>query len=90
MLIDSGADVTLVPQAMVARLKVTAGVEYDLLGFDGTPSRAPAVRLKLTWLARSFVGQFLVIDVAVGIIGRNILNAVALALDGPRMTWHKL
>lgn len=32
-------------------------------------------------------GQLLVIDQEVGILGRNILNTVALLLDGPQQTW---
>ena len=90
MLIDSGADVTLVPRSAVNRIKATVapGAEYELLGFDGAPSRAPAVRLKLTWLGRAFVGQFLLIDDTVGILGRNILNALVLVLDGPHLRWR--
>lgn len=90
MLIDSGADVTLVPRGAVSRIKATVvpGREYELLGFDGTSSRAPAVRLELTWLGRAFVGQFLLIDDTVGILGRNILNAMVLVLDGPHLRWR--
>jgi hypothetical protein len=38
-------------------------------------------------LGRTFRGQFLVTDQPVGILGRNILNSLALLLDGPRQTW---
>ena len=41
-------------------------------------------------LGRTFRGQFLVIDEEVGILGRNILNALALLLDGPQQTWSEL
>ena len=40
-------------------------------------------------LGRTFRGQFLVIDQQVGILGRNILNALALVLDGPQQTWSE-
>ena len=47
MLIDSGADVTLVPRSAVTRLDapLIPDRQYELIGFDGTPSFAPAVRL---------------------------------------------
>jgi hypothetical protein len=40
-------------------------------------------------LGRTFRGQFLVIDEETGILGRNILNTLALLLDGPRQTWSE-
>lgn len=40
-------------------------------------------------LGRTFRGQFLVIDEEVGVLGRNILNALALLLDGPQQTWSE-
>jgi hypothetical protein len=30
-----------------------------------------------------------VVDQEVGVLGRNILNAVALLLDGPHQTWKE-
>jgi hypothetical protein len=40
-------------------------------------------------LGRAFRGQFLVIDQQAGILGRNILNNLALLLDGPQLTWSE-
>ena len=89
MLLDTGADVSLVPQAVASRLglAVISDKQYELISFDGSTSFAPIVRLKLNFLARTFRGQFLLIDQEVGILGRNILNAVSLTLDGPKLTW---
>lgn len=93
LLIDSGADVTLLPLGAVnaAELEQT-GASYELLAFDGRSSAAVAVRAELLMLGRTFRGQFLVTDQQVGILGRNILNSLALLLDGPRQTWseHKV
>jgi hypothetical protein len=89
MLLDSGADVSLVPQAIVEQLGVAAlpGVVYEVVGFDGLPRAAQAVRLSLVFCGRTFSGQFLLLDQARGILGRNILNTMPLLFDGPNLTW---
>jgi len=38
-------------------------------------------------LRYTFRGDYLVDDVAVGVLGRNILNALVVILDGPRLIW---
>jgi hypothetical protein len=62
---------------------------YELIGFDGTISFAPMVHLELIFCRRTFRGQFLLVDQAWGILGRNVLNAVPILLDGPRLAWHE-
>jgi hypothetical protein len=91
MLIDSGADVTLIPLALVNLLGATinSGEGYELMGFDGSRSVAQSVHLDLLFLRRAFKGQFLLIDQEWGILGRAILNHVALLLHGPRLTWSE-
>jgi hypothetical protein len=91
MLIDSGADVTLVPQSSILRLAATidTGTGYELMGFDGSRSVARAVQLDLIFLRRAFKGRFLVIDQEWGILGRDILNHVPLMLDGPHLAWEE-
>ena len=87
LLIDSGADVTLLPRLAVAELGIRSSGTYELMSFDGTTSSADAVRADLVFLDKTFKGQFLLVDQEVGIVGRDVLNRVALLLDGPRLTW---
>ena len=91
MLLDSGADVTLLPRAVLGPLGLTplADKHYELVGFDGRPSSVEAARLELLFCRRVFQGQFLLIDQEWGILGRNVLNAVAVLLDGPNLIWHE-
>ena len=91
MLLDSGADVTLIPQTSVKLLDVTVNSNegYELMSFDGTTSLAQVAQLDLIFLRRNFKGRFLLINQEWGILGRDILNHVALLLDGPQLTWDE-
>jgi predicted aspartyl protease len=91
LLIDSGADVTLLPRRAVESLGVPpeGNRRYSLIGFDGTVSLSSVVRLELIFCGRTYRGQFLLVDEECGILGRNVLNSVALLLDGPRQTWDE-
>ena len=87
MLLDTGADVSLLPRSHVATLTSTDATRYELEGFDGTKSTAPALTAELAFLGKSFRGQFLVVEGWYGILGRNILNNLTLLLDGPSGRW---
>ncbi|MBN1314056.1 MAG: hypothetical protein JXA42_01265 [Anaerolineales bacterium] len=89
MLLDSGADITLIPAESIDRLGLTANADelYELMGFDGCTSIASAVRLEMLFMNKTFRGRFLIIDQEWGVVGRDILNLVALLLDGPKLTW---
>lgn len=92
MLIDSGSDVTLVPEAFIAEL----GVEFEpdrrveLEGFDGRASIADSVGLDLAFLGLTFRERFLVVNTPIGILGRNVLNRFTILLDGPSLNWEHL
>ena len=90
LLIDLGADVTLIPRDAVLRLgtALIPGVEHSLVGFDGSVSRAAAVHLGLIFLRRTFRGRYLLIDQDWGVLGRDILNLLTLCFDGPKLQWH--
>ena len=91
MLLDSGADVTLLPRRAVESLGVPVdnGRRYSLIGFDGTDTLSSVVRLELIFCGRTYCGQFLLVDEEWGILGRNVLNSIALLLDGPRQRWDE-
>lgn len=91
MLLDSGADVTLLPESGVQRLGVMreSAEEVELVGFDGRRSTAPVVRVDLILLGKTFKGRYLTFDQECGILGRDILNHLALLLDGPALSWRE-
>ena len=91
MLIDSGADVSLIPEGAVGPLGLAAKVRdgYELAGFDGSRSTARAVQCELIFLGRGYRGAYLVLDDTIGILGRDVLNHVSLVLDGPHGNWRE-
>ncbi len=70
MLMDTGADITLLPRSAIASIvPTTQGLPtYDLVGFDGHRSSAPMVNLDVHFMGKRFRGRFLVIDQPHGIL----------------------
>jgi len=68
MLLDTGADITLLPRNYIDRLQIS---------FD--PSQI--YDLEVVFVGLVFRGRFPVIDQPEGILGRNILNHLNLALN---------
>jgi len=90
MLIDSGADVTLLPQKIVYELDLFLDDSgYEIAGFDNNVTTAPVVQAELVFCGRKFRGQYLLLDQEWGILGRNVCNKVALLLDGPNHRWQE-
>ncbi len=91
ILLDSGADVTLVQRSFINRLGAVLDSEttYEVYAFDGTVTFAQSVELDLVFLDRNFRGRFLITDDDVGILGRDILNHVSLFFDGPHLFWSE-
>ena len=74
------------PHASIQALGVSplADLRYELMGFDGSQSFASVVLIDMVFLSRVFRGRYLVTEEERGILGRDVLNHLALLLDGPR------
>jgi Aspartyl protease len=92
LLIDTGADTTLLPSDAIRRLGITPdpALQYELLGFDGTRCTTQAVDLDMIFLQKAFRGRYLIIDSDHGILGRDVLASLALILNGPAQEWSQL
>ena len=90
MLIDSGADVSLIPASCADRLALQSEREetFYLQAFEGSTSPAKTVDAEILFEGRLFHGRFLIIDQEYGVLGRNVLNHLTLLLDGPRLKWR--
>ena len=88
LVIDSGADVSVVPLAAAsavgaAMVRSTMPIQF-LAGEEIVLDQA---ELAVEFLRYRFRGAFLVVDSTYGVVGRNILDAFRLTLDGPRLEW---
>lgn len=94
MLIDPGADVTIVPRYVIDSLGVVVSDDegVELQGFGGQPETSPVARLDMIFQRKTFKGRFPITthqeEQQIGIIGRDVLNHIVLVLDGLRLDWE--
>lgn len=91
MLLDTGADATLVPQFCVQPLDLKLENQiWETESFDGSKSQSRVARLQMIFQGKSFRGEYLLIEQDYGIIGRNILNLLNINFDGRNLSWEIL
>ena len=86
-LVDSGAEISVLPAAIVAKIWHSASRKYLVSGYDNRTSEIEAASAEIEFGGRSFSGQYLLVEQNIGIIGRDILNLGILVLDGPELQW---
>ncbi len=90
--LDTGADVTLLPRWAVEQLGLIPQTDESvkLAWFDGTTRAAESVELEASFQGGRFQGRYAVVDQPHGIVGRNLLNHFRLLFDGPAKTWQRV
>lgn len=92
LLIDTGADMTLLPRWALARLGVAPqpNITYEIFDFEGGRSTAQAVDLDMIFLNKAFRGRYLLTNEQHGILGRDVLNTLRVLFDGPSQQWSEM
>jgi len=94
MLIDTGADATLIPRALLPYLDLSEETlkpsGYLLVGFDGTQSPAVLVPVEMEFLGRRLAGEYLLTETNYGVLGRDVSNLFRLVFDGPNLVWDEV
>jgi predicted aspartyl protease len=90
-LIDTGADVTLLPRWAVEQLGLTPQADggVRLAWFDGSTRTTETVELVVSFQGGRFQGRYAVVDEPHGIVGRNLLNHFRHLFDGPAKMWQR-
>lgn len=90
MLIDTGADISLIPRAVVNAINARpTGRTMKVSSFDGHESDRDVIAASMHLGKYRMHVEFLLLDdgETTGIIGRNILNLLYVVLDGPNAVW---
>lgn len=84
MLLDSGADITVLPAAAVSRIGVIPEGEIATQVYNGQPFMSKVARLHIKLGKARYPGEYVVAEQAeVGFLGRDVLNSLVVELQGP-------
>lgn len=85
MLIDSGADATILPRGVASDLGAGDATRYyEVEGYGGAHRQLPVVDAVLRVSRFTFSGSYMIDETRdVGVLGRDVLNQLILELNGP-------
>ena len=90
MLLDTGADVSLLPRLHVARLQFSDATQYELEAIRQETENAwrRPLPLNCIFLEKPFAAVSLMVDGhGMACWAENVLNNLSLLFDGPSQTW---
>jgi predicted aspartyl protease len=86
--LDSGADVSVLPERVVGQLGLTPKGHVWTRGYDGTFSRRPIYYVRLALEGHELaVVRCISAPRATVLLGRNVLNRFVVTLDGPALAF---
>lgn len=90
VLLDTGADVSLLPASAIEKLQIEpSGEKVKLVGFDESENIADVYALQIIFLGKRLTGDYCAIDDETGILGRDVLNQFSIIFDGKSLEWKE-
>jgi hypothetical protein len=91
MLLDLGADCSLLPEAIVQKVgaKLDRDSNYEISGYDGNIRITPTVIAQVVFCGKAFHGRYAITSDEIGILGRDVLNHLRLTFHGPETFWSE-
>jgi hypothetical protein len=84
--LDTGADVTVILETLVAQLALSARSHVWARGYDGTFSQRPAYHVRFSLEGHALPAiRCIAADRRNVLVGRNVLNRFVITLDGRRL-----
>ena len=81
--LDTGADLSVIPERLVAQLALTARGHVWARGYDGTFSQRPVYYVRLNLEGHELAAvRCIAADRSNVLVGRNVLNRFIITLDG--------
>jgi len=86
--VDTGADLTAVPQGIIDSLELPDAGDLLVAGYDGRSTRAPVYYLSLTVAGHTFdLFRVVATPIDQALLGRDALNHFYTRLSGPDLTF---
>ena len=90
VLLDTGADISLLPLSAINQLQIEPSDEtVNLIGFDESKSTTEIYQLQIIFLGKRLTGNYCAIDDEIGILGRDVLNEFSITFDGRNLEWKE-
>ena len=90
VLLDTGADVSLLPLTAIEKLEIApSDAKINLIGFDNSQSVSEIYALQVIFLGKRLTGEYCATDSPVGILGRDVLNELSIIFDGINLEWKE-
>jgi len=90
VLLDTGADISLLPSSLIRKLQIeTSGEKVNLIGFDDSQNASEIYHLQVIFLGKRITGDYCAIDNEIGILGRDVLNEFSITFDGKNFEWKE-